>query len=122
MSDPNEQSTAAAPQPDLSAQLTRSLTSVWQQNAGAKPSSTNTELSTDRVKFMLAGAISGDPEQPVGEDEKPRSTATSRYRNEAIAAVTRITGRRVLGFIPKRDSKTDVASDIYLLEPRRIVR
>jgi len=118
MSDP----TPSKPQPDLSTQLTRSLTSVWNQNCGAKPSATNTELSSERVKFVLSDAIAGPPAEPVGDGEDARATDTVRYRNEAIATVRRITGRRVLGYIPVRNKKTDVASDTYILEPMRIKR
>ena len=58
----------------------------------------------------------------MGEDEDPRGTDSVRYRNEAIAAVRRITGRKVLGYIPVRNAKTDVASDVYILERPRVAR
>jgi len=119
MSDPTP---AATQGPDLSTQLTRSLTAVWNQNAGAKPSATKTELTSERLKFELADAVAGPPAEPVGEDEDPRGTDSVRYRNEAIAAVRRITGRKVLGFIPVRNAKTDVASDVYILERPRVAR
>jgi len=36
--------------------------------------------------------------------------------HEAIAAVSRLTERRVVGFIPKHDKKTDVATEKFILE------
>jgi hypothetical protein len=122
MSDPTSASAEPKASAEISAELTRSLTAIWHHNAGAKPSSTNAEVSSERVRFVLSDAVAGAPHDPVGEGEAPRSTETARYRTEAIAAVTKITGRRVLGFIPKRDAKTDVATDTYLLEPARVKR
>jgi hypothetical protein len=122
MSDPTNAPAESNGSADISAELTRSLTAIWQHNAGAKPSATNAEVSPEKVRFVLADAVAGEPHEPVGEHEDPRSTETARYRTEAIAAVTRITGRKVLGYIPKRDAKTDVATDTYLLEPARIKR
>jgi hypothetical protein len=119
MRDPSDRSDAAQASGDVTAQLTRSLTSVWQHHAGAKPSGTDTEVTAERVRFVLADAVAGEPQTPVADDEAARSTESQRYRQDAIAAVTRITGRKVMGFIPKRDAKTDIASDTYILEPGR---
>jgi hypothetical protein len=117
MSDPSTLETG-----DLSSQLNRSLAAIWQSNAGAKPSATTAEVSAERIRFVLTDAMSGAADEPVAEGQEPRSTDSVHYRTEAIAAVTRITGRRVLGFIPVRDAKTDVASDTYILERARVAR
>jgi hypothetical protein len=122
MSDPTSAPAESNASAEISAELTRSLTAIWQHNAGAKPSATNAEVSSEKVKFVLNDCVAGEPHEPVAEGDDPRSTETAHYRTEAIAAVTRITGRKVLGYIPKRDAKTDVATDTYLLEPSRVKR
>lgn len=119
MSDPNE-APGRTPQEDLSSELNRALGVVWRRHAGGKPSGTKMELEPDMIKFVLDGAVSGIGAERVDEDDGTRSPDSTRYRNEAIAAVRRITGRRVIAFIPKRDSKTDTATDTYLLEPPHV--
>lgn len=135
MPDPSATDVApASPKDELAAQLTSSLSSIWRNHSGGKPSSATTELSTNSVKFVLEDAVSGigavdpdpdadaDPDPGAGADATPRSPNTHGYKNDAIAAVRRITGRRVVGFVPKRNKKTDVATDTYLLEPPHVAR
>ena len=110
MSDPHDQpsnSTEAAP--ELSEQLTRSLNSIWERHASARPGSSNVELSGDVIRFTLTDAGGSSPD-------------SARYRNEATAAVAKITHRRVRGFIPSRNGDTHEASDTYILEPRSVRR
>lgn len=110
---------------DLSEELSRSLGSIWQRHAGGRPSTTSIELSGDVVKYVMEGAVSGiDTEPTIDESgaEVLLSPGSTRYQNEAIAAVRRITRRRVRGYIPKRDEKSDVATDTYILEPIHIAR
>lgn len=122
MSDPSTEAVSADPNSEVRAELTRSLNSIWQRHAGGKPSSCSTELSADMVRFVMEDAVSGIGAQPSngdgdGESDQPVGSPNSNeYQIEAVAAVRRITKRNVRGFIPKRDKKTDVASDTYILE------
>jgi hypothetical protein len=120
MSDPSTEAPVEDANAEVKAELTRSLNSIWQRHSGGKPSSTDTELKGDSVKFVMHDAVSGiGNEAAEGEeasDEPVGSPDSVEYRNEAIAAVRRITKRKVRGFIPKRNKKTDEASDTYILE------
>jgi hypothetical protein len=123
MSDPSTEPVEVDPNSEIKAELTRSLNSIWSRHNGGKPSSCDTELKGDSVKFVMHDAVSGigadadetaDGDAPT--DEPVGSPDSVDYRNEAIAAVRRITKRNVRGFIPKRNKKTDEASDTYILE------
>jgi hypothetical protein len=130
MSDPTDAVIDAVPgagqrRHEVSEELSRSLGSIWQRHAGGRPSTTSVEISGDVVKYVMEGAVSSiDTEPAVDESgaEVIRSPSSSRYQNEAIAAVRRITKRRVRGFIPKRDEKSDLATDTYILEPVHVAR
>ncbi len=130
MSDPNDQrSTPIEAAPELSEQLARSLNSIWERHASARPGSSNVELSGDVVRFKLTGAVGlPDPEPNAdgadadADDGPARSPDSASYRNEATAAVAKITHRRVRGFIPSRNGDTHEASDTYILEPRAVRR
>jgi ribosomal protein S12 len=103
MSVPSEGS-AESPQ----TQLNRSLGSLWESHAGGRPQSINSGIAENVVTCEIGT-----------EAATPTSAA---YRTAAIAAVTRITGRRVTAFIPKHDSKTDISTETFLLERLRIRR
>jgi hypothetical protein len=108
------------PRAEVSEELSRSLSAIWQRHAGARPSAVAVEMNGNVVKFVMEGAISSiDTEPTEDEDGEPvvHSPNSTRYKNEATAAVARITRRRVRGFVPKRDKKSDVATDTYILEP-----
>jgi hypothetical protein len=110
---------------DLSEELSRSLGSIWQRHAGGRPETTTVEISGDVVKCVMEGAVSSIDTEPTVDESGAavlRSPSSTRYRNEAVAAVGRITRRRVRGFIPKRDEKSDLATDTYILEPVHIAR
>jgi hypothetical protein len=108
--------------PGVSDQLTRSLTSIWERHAGARPSDVSIEISPDVVKFVIRDAVStiGEPDGDGSAPAEPPAPDPLGYQHEVTAAVARITHRRVRGFIPKRDPKTDFASDTYILEPVHI--
>jgi hypothetical protein len=128
MSDPPGEAPEAERRPGVSDQLTRSLSSIWERHAGERPSDVSIEISGDVVKFVIRDAVStiGEPDgdkSASGDGSAPAevlSPDSPGYQHEVTSAVARITRRRVRGFIPKRDAKTDVASDTYILEPVHI--
>jgi hypothetical protein len=73
------------------------------------------------VKYVMVDAVSAaaEPAEDGSTPDGALSPESGDYRLEVISAVTRITGRRVQGFIPKRDAKTDVATETFILEPTR---
>ena len=89
-------------------QLSRSLGTLWEQHAGGRPKSVTAEIAGNRVRCEI--------------DTETDAPSSPGYRNDEIAAVTRVTGRRVTGFIPGRERKTDRSTETFLLEQRHIKR
>ena len=118
MSDPTNGATDGR-STEVTDQLTRSLNTIWQRHAGCKPSAVSMEIKGDVVKFVMQDAVSaiGSDLNEDDADAASRSPDSADYGVEAIAAVRKHTHRNVRGFIPKRNKKTDVASDTYILEP-----
>ena len=114
---------ASAP-PSVADQITRSLGSVWSRHASERPSEITTEINDSVVKCTFKDAVASFNAGPVVEEdasgnevaEESRVSNPSAYRHEAIAAVSRLTERRVVGFIPKHDKKTDTATEKFILE------
>jgi hypothetical protein len=102
-------------------EIARSLGSVWQRFSGQRPKSTNVEIDQDVVRCVIEER---KPEQESDEDDEATEElrlSSAGLKHNATAAVTRITGRQVVAFIPKRDAKTEVSTQTFLLDrpPRR---
>ena len=120
MSDLSEQEQAADQEESrvdpTSGEIARSLGTVWCRFSGQLPKSTSVEIRQNSVKCVIE---EGTPDTEADEAEAgfadPRLSPAGLKQN-ATAAVTRITGRRVVAFIPKRDKETETSTQTFLLE------
>jgi hypothetical protein len=87
-------------------QVSRSLVSICESHSKARPKSVDTEIAGNVVTCEF------DAEADV-----PTSPS---YRMAAMAAVTRITGRKVTAFIPKHGAGGDVSTETFVLERAQI--
>jgi uncharacterized protein YbcI len=105
----------------LPAEISSSLASVWNQYASKRPSGAETVIRGNRVKCVLTDAVQllhealADAETADDPNGGRRHTP-STFRNDAIAAVKRVTRRNVVAFMSDHDTQTDVATEIFLLE------
>jgi uncharacterized protein YbcI len=114
--------TAMTDFPALSAELTKSLTSLWTRYAGRAPTNGRTEIRGNVVTCVLADAVGDFNESMIA----PRTGDTARgvvnltsaaYKRDAVAAVVRVTRQRVASFVSSHDRDTDVATEVFTLEP-----
>jgi hypothetical protein len=106
----------------LPAEVTGALVSLWTQYAGKPPSRARTEIRGNVVTCVLADAVgdynrsiitpqTGDTAGGVGK------LTPAGYKRDAVAAVVRLTRQRVTSFISSHDRDTDVATEVFTLEP-----
>ena len=119
MSDPLEQQAAGQEESSAdrtSGEIARTLGTIWSRFSGQRPKSTSVEIRQNSVKCVIQ---EGTPDTEADEDEEgpddPRLSAAGLKQN-ATAAITRITGRRVLAFIPKHNKETETSTQTFLLE------
>jgi len=119
MSDPLEQQAAGQEESSVdrtSGEIARTLGTIWSRFSGQRPKSTSVEIRQNSVKCVIQ---EGTPDTEADEDEEgsddPRLSAAGLKQN-ATAAITRITGRRVLAFIPKHNKETETSTQTFLLE------
>jgi hypothetical protein len=99
-------------------ELARSLGSVWHRFSGQRPKSTNVEIEKDVIRCVIE-ENSPEPlleeggESTVDADASPDSR---RFDYNATAAVARVTGRRVIAFIPKHDKKALTCTQTFILD------
>jgi len=106
----------------LPAELTKSLTSLWTRYAGQVPTNTRTEVRGNVVTCMLVDAVGAFDRsmsaRQVGDAVGGVGTLTAAaYKREAVAAVVRLTRQRVASFVSSHDRDTDVATEVFNLEP-----
>ena len=105
----------------LPAQITGSLASLWARYAGDPPSDVRTELRGDVVTCVLVDAVAAFEKrsggQPARENAAGGSGALASYKAEAVETIVRLTRQRVSSFVSSHDRETNVATEIFTLEP-----
>jgi hypothetical protein len=117
MPEPQEQAVdvAGLRQGTDSAQIARSLGSIWERFSGQSPKSTSVEIGRDVVRCVIEEGTPSRATDPDGETSTDPDLSPIGLEYNATAVVARVTGRRVVAFIPKRD-KTDVSTQTFILD------
>ena len=105
--------------PALSADLTKSFVSLWTQYAGKPPTDARTEIRGNVVTCVLADGVGDFDRSMIASqtgDGVGKLTAAA-YKRDAVAAVVRATHQRVASFVSSHDRDTDVATEVFTLEP-----
>jgi uncharacterized protein YbcI len=105
----------------LPADISSSLATVWKQYAGERPAEVHTEIRGTRVACVLKSAVQGFNDGMVAAeaaDSEPgaRVLTEQTYRRDVSQAVGRATKRRVMAFVSDHDAKTDVATEVFILD------
>jgi uncharacterized protein YbcI len=87
----------------LSDKISGSVGSLWNDYANQRPREVRTEIRGNVVTCKLVDVV-GEV-NPAG------------YRRDAVAAVVRLTRQRVTSFVSSHDRGTDVATEVFTLEP-----
>lgn len=120
MSAPTEQPAEQS----LSTKISAAVASVWTNYAdGDRPTDVRTEIRGDVVTCFLPDAVENFERGMAAMDSDDAQVTPPRtrgaFRRDASAAVRRVTHRRVSAFISKHDAKTDVATEVFILDPMR---
>jgi hypothetical protein len=104
---------------EASNEIARSLGAVWHRFSGHRPKTMSVEVTKDAVRCEIdegppEAAVEGDAEAVDGP-----GVGSRRFDYDVTAAVARVTGQRVIAFIPKRDKKTQIVKQTYILDRPR---
>ena len=113
MDDSSPQASADLPtRTQLCDQVGRAVGSLWQRRSGVRPASISTEWVGDVVRCTIEEGEAS----PESEDASPQDNLEVRpYEDEAQAAVRRVTGRSVIGFVSKSDKKDAAVTQAFIL-------
>jgi uncharacterized protein YbcI len=106
----------------LSTRISRAVGSLWTDYANKRPSEIRTEIRGNVVTCQLidaVGVFNGSMNAPQTDDTVRRvgQLTPADYKRDALAAVARLTRQRVSSFVSSHDRDTDVATEVFTLEP-----
>jgi uncharacterized protein YbcI len=106
----------------LSARISRAFGSLWTEYADKRPSEIRTEIRGNVVTCQLidaVGVFNGSMSAPQTHDtvRGVGKLTPAGYKRDAVAAVVRLTRQRVTSFVSSHDQVTDVATEVFTLEP-----
>jgi uncharacterized protein YbcI len=106
----------------LSARISRAFGSLWTEYADKRPSEIRTEIRGNVVTCQLidaVGVFNGNISAPQTHDtvRGVGKLTPAGYKRDAVAAVVRLTRQRVTSFVSSHDQATDVATEVFTLEP-----
>jgi uncharacterized protein YbcI len=106
----------------LPAELNKSLVSLWTRYAGKAPATARTEIRGNVVTCVLVDSVADYNKSIIASQtgDTVRGVANltpAAYKREAVAAVGRLTRQRVASFVSSHDPDTDVATEVFTLEP-----
>lgn len=106
----------------LPAQITEAFVSLWTAYADEPPTDVRTEIHGNVVTCVLMDAV-GTFDRSIGASQadgsiaEPDKLTPAGYKSEAAATIVRLTRQRVRSFVSSHDGATDVATEIFTLEP-----
>ncbi len=111
MSDPQAQT-------ELCDEIGRSLNSVRQRHSGGRKSTISTQIRGDVIECAITEAAA----EPAADGEADTETVifdsldSAAYHADARIAIAKLTHRRVVSYIPKRDKATGVLTEKFILD------
>jgi uncharacterized protein YbcI len=106
----------------LSAGISRAFGSLWSEYGDKRPSEIRTEIRGNVITCQLidaVGVFNGSMSAPQTHDSVRGvgKLTPAGYKRDAVAAVVRLTRQRVTSFVSSHDQATDVATEVFTLEP-----
>lgn len=99
-------------------EITSSMAAVWKRHTTIRPESGSTEIEGNVVRCVMPASVpdfASGLEAGEGAEDDPAARLLA-YRRDAARAVAKSTHCRVLAQISEHDAKTDVATEIFVLE------
>jgi hypothetical protein len=106
----------------LSDRISGAFGSIWTKYAEEQPSAVRTEIHGNVVTCRLIDAVGLFNRSMIAPQTRNNVRGVGKlsaadYERDAVAAVVRLTRQRVASFVSSHDSDTDVATEVFTLEP-----
>lgn len=106
----------------LSDRISGAFGSIWTKYAEEEPSAVRTEIHGNVVTCRLIDAVGVFNRSMIAPQTRDTVRGVGKltaadYERDAVAAVVRLTRQRVASFVSSHDRDTDVATEVFTLEP-----
>jgi uncharacterized protein YbcI len=106
----------------LSDRISGAFGSLWSQYSDQRPSAVRTEIRGNVVTCRLVDAVSAFNRRMIGPQTHDTLRGVGKltpadYKRDAVAAIVGLTRQRVTRFVSSHDRDTDVATEVFTLEP-----
>ncbi len=113
--------TSVSAEREMHDEISSSFATLWNNYSGSRPADIKTTIRDSKVKCVLTSAVQNfdasielASKQDIGIGERQLTMYT--FRREAMEIISRITHRRVLAFVSDHDAKTDVATEVFIVD------
>ena len=107
---------------DLRREISRALVAIFKEATGRGPAQALTYINENVILTLLRDTIT-TAERTLLEEDQDQAVRNLRrlfqgvVRDQAIEAVERLTGRKVLAFLSDHAVDPDYAVEVFILEP-----
>jgi hypothetical protein len=106
----------------LSSRISLAFRALWTEYADEPPSKVRTEINGNVVTCRLIDSVGAFNRAMVAPRTRDPIRGTAKltsagYKRDAVAAIVRLTQQRVASLISSHDQDTDVATEVFTLEP-----
>jgi uncharacterized protein YbcI len=106
----------------LSGKISGALGSLWTEYADKRPSEVRTEVCGNVVTCRLVDAVGVFNRKMIAPQTHDGVRGVGKltlanYKRDAVAAIVGLTRQRVSSFVSSHDRDTDVATEVFTLEP-----
>jgi uncharacterized protein YbcI len=106
----------------LSREVAQAMVGLYKENVGRGPTRARAFIQGDVITVILEDTMTRAEQTLAEEEEKElvrgvRRVLQGKFREEAVALVERLTGRRVRSFLSDHAVEDDVAAEVFVLEP-----
>jgi uncharacterized protein YbcI len=116
---------AAEPAPAgvLASQLSRAVVQIWHEYTGRGPTRARTTITEDLVVVLMADTLLKAEKNLAARGRSAEVLSMRRafqetMKEDLVAAVEKLTGRRVAAFMSHNHIEPDLAAEVFVLESR----
>ena len=97
--------------------ISEAIRQVWANYSPSRPCTVRTEISGDVVTCQIVDAVATFDRAIAAPGSYLVRPTLDTYKKDAIAAVVGVTRQRVTRLMSSHDRDTDVATEVFMLEP-----
>lgn len=106
----------------LSRAIAQAMVALYKEYAGRGPTRARAHINSDIITVILEDTMTTAEQTLAEEDEEDlvrgvRRVLQGKFREDAMEIVERLSGRKVRAFLSDHAIESDIAAEVFVLEP-----